>query len=122
MDPIAGYWRSSERSDQMIRCPLFTESCISDASGSRCSSGYRGDLCGACQLPAYGLTSPLTCGKCMAPGTQFGLYALLCFGTVVFIAFTVHATWKDNLHKNQSVRCSDLIKVLVQFLQYVVII
>jgi hypothetical protein len=74
VDSIAGH--SSHRSGQMHRCPMFTDSCVSDASGSRCSTGYTGNLCGACQLPEYGTTSPLRCGKCMAPGTQFGLYIL----------------------------------------------
>lgn len=51
-----------------------------------------------------------------------GLYILFCFVTVVFIAFTVHTTWKDNQDEDQSVRPTDLIKGLVQFLQYIVII
>jgi hypothetical protein len=34
----------------------------------------------------------------------------------------VHATWQDNLAGDQSVRAIDIIKVLVQFLQYMVIV
>jgi hypothetical protein len=51
------------------------------------------------------------------PTTQIGLYILFCVMTVVFVTFTVHTTWKDNLGGDQSVRLTDLIKVLVQFLQ-----
>jgi len=43
---------------------------------------------------------------------QVGLAVLLC-------TLTVYATWKDNKYGDRSLRPSDLIKVLVQFLQYV---
>lgn len=122
VDPIPGYWRSSNRSDQMHRCPLFTDSCTTDSTGSMCRAGYQGPLCGACISPEYGMLSPLRCGKCTAGGTQLGLYIMLCVGTVIFIVYTVHKTWKDNQETGQSVRATDIIKVLVQFLQYVVII
>jgi hypothetical protein len=55
------------------------------------------------------------------PTQQLGVY-VLCVVTVVFVAYTVHVTWKDNLETPQSAQATDLIKVLVQFLQYTVII
>jgi hypothetical protein len=127
VEPIPGFWQSSYRSVEMHRCPLFLSSCnnhtVTQASTVQiCNSGYRGNLCGACQLPEHGMLSPLRCGKCMRPAVQLGIYLLACCATVVFIAYTVHATWEDNLQGGQSVRATDLIKVLVQFLQYVVII
>jgi hypothetical protein len=41
---------------------------------------------------------------------------------VVFVAVTVHTTWKDNLTADKEVLATDYIKVLVMFLQYTVII
>jgi len=100
----------------------WPEALTGTASVQTCNQGYQGNLCGACQMPEYGLVSPLKCRKCMSPRVQLGLYVLACCATVVFIALTVHATWKENLQGGQSVNATDYIKVLVQFLQYVVII
>jgi hypothetical protein len=58
----------------------------------------------------------------LPPKVQLGLYLLLSFAVVVFIAVTVHMTWKDNLTGNRVVLATDYIKVLVLFLQYTVII
>lgn len=84
--------------------------------------GTRGPLCGTCQLPQYGMLSPLGCGKCMSSKVQLGLYLLLSFVSVLFITLTVDATWQDNLSGDKAVLPTDLIKVLVLFLQYTVII
>jgi hypothetical protein len=58
----------------------------------------------------------------MAPSFQLGVYLLLVGGTVLFVTLTVHFTWQDNKAGDRSLRPSDLIKVLVQFVQYVVIL
>jgi hypothetical protein len=58
----------------------------------------------------------------MAPRLQLGVYLLLVVLTVLFITTTVYFTWQDNKAGDRSLRPSDLIKVLVQFLQYVVIL
>jgi hypothetical protein len=47
------------------------------------------------------MLSPMRCGKSMAPATQLGLFLLLSFAVVVFVACTVHLTWKDNLSGNR---------------------
>ena len=39
-----------------------------------------------------------------------------------FVSCTAHLTWQDNLTGTRGVVATDLIKVLVQFLQYTVII
>jgi hypothetical protein len=42
--------------------------------------------------------------------------------TVIFVTLTIHLTWRDNSRGLTRVRASDLIKVLVQFLQYLMIL
>ena len=104
----------------MHKCPLFTRSCLANGSHA-CEQGYTGPLCGAC-ADSYGITAPLQCRKCMPTGRQLGLYVLLVSATVVFMAVTVQLTWQDNQQASASLRPSDLIKVLIQYLQYVVIL
>jgi hypothetical protein len=58
----------------------------------------------------------------MRPIVQLVLFLLLSFAVVLFIWYTVHATWKDNLKGTQEILVSDRIKVLVQFLQYIGIV
>jgi len=118
VDPMTGYWKSSFTSDEIHRCPLFTASC---RENGQCVDGHEGPLCGVCRQ-GYGMVSPLRCRKCMPVGAQLGLYLVLCVATVVFVAFTVHVTWRDNLAADQTVHDTDLIKVVVQFLQYIVLI
>lgn len=119
VQPLPGFWRASEWSDQVHKCPLSVDAC---AGNDRCKPGYQGALCAACQAPGYGIVSPLRCGRCMAPRTQLGLYILIALVTVFFVAVTVHFTWHDNLEGSNGLRPSDIIKVLVQFLQFLVII
>lgn len=116
--PLVGYWRSSEVSDQVHACPMSGDSC----GGDHCKEGHTGPLCAAC-LEGYGIVSPLRCGKCMQqPQLQLVLYVFICCITVSLVAWTVHCTWKDNIEGSAGLRPSDFIKVLVQFLQYLVIV
>ena len=112
VSPVAGYRHSSPKSLQIHKCPI-TGSC---QQGGVCSAGHAGNLCGQCS-EGFGTTSPLRCGRCMVPR----LHMLLVGMTVLFVTTTVHFTWQDNKAGDRSLRPSDLIKVLVQFLQYVVI-
>lgn len=116
--PVAGYWHSSERSVQIHRCPLFTTSC---GVNGTCNPSFTGPLCGSC-ASGYGLTLPFKCGKCLDPHKQLLLYAGLFMVSVALIALTVHATWVDNRSNKAGLRVSDVVKVLVQFLQYLVIL
>jgi hypothetical protein len=50
------------------------------------------------------------------------LYVLICCFTVLFVAWTVRCTWKDNAEGSAGLRPSDFLKVLVQYLQYLVIV
>jgi hypothetical protein len=50
------------------------------------------------------------------------LYAAIACVTVLFIAVTVHFTWYDNVEGGTGLRPSDFLKVLIQNIQYLVII
>jgi hypothetical protein len=120
--PVLGYWASAQTSVQMHRCPLSTTACNYTNVTHQCNVGYTGTLCGSCQLPDYGLLSPFRCGRCLPPKVQLVLFLLVSLAGVVFVTITVHATWQDNLSDTTAVLTTDLIKVLVQYLQYTVII
>jgi hypothetical protein len=122
VEPLPGFWSSGPNSIQMHRCPLFKTACDHVDRSQMCKSGYQGPLCGDCQLPEYGMLSPMRCGKCMRPPVQLGLYLTLSSATVSFISYTVHATWQENVRGDRTVLITDIIKVLVLFLQYIVII
>lgn len=53
---------------------------------------------------------------------QLGIYIFISLVTVFFVACTVHFTYKDNVEGSKDMRPSDLIKILVQYLQYHMII
>lgn len=106
----------------MHSCPLSTTACNYRGPNQQCNEGYTGPLCGACELPKYGMLSPFNCGKCMAPSMQLGLYMLLSFAVGVLIVVTVQLTWTDNLTGDKVVLATDYIKVLVLYLQYTAII
>lgn len=118
VQPLPGFWRSSAQSAQVHKCPLLTVAC---AGKDACQPGYTGNLCGAC-AQGYGHVSPLTCTRCMQPGLQLGLYVAISSVTLFFVTCTVHFTYKDNVEGSTGLRPSDLIKLGVQFLQYLVII
>ena len=120
--PLPGYWASARTSVQMHRCPLSDTACNYSGPTRECAEGYTGPLCGTCQRLLYGLLSPFRCGRCLPPKVQLVLFLLVSLVGVVFVAITVHATWQDNLLGNTAVLATDLIKVLVQYLQYTSII
>jgi hypothetical protein len=116
--PMPGYWRSGPHSVQMHRCPLGTAAC---AGSDKCVVGYQGHLCGQC-TPGWGTTLPLKCGKCMAPPQQLGVYLATACVLVMFVAGTVHFTWVDNVEGSSHVRVSDVLKVMVHYLQFLVLL
>jgi len=115
--PVAGYWHSAAKSVQMHKCPLANRSC---GELGVCREGYTGNLCGACR-DGFGSTLPFRCSRCASHRQQVTVYLLMFFASVTLISITVHSTWQDNLASDSNLRPSDLIKVLVQFLQYLVI-
>ena len=119
--PLAGYWHSNRYSTQIHRCPHVDEVC--GYSGT-CVAGYGGNLCGVCE-PGYGSSAAFSCGKCTSAAVHWGLYLAAGLLAVLLVAFTVHSTWRDNQQRvshQQSVKPSDMIKVLILFLQYLVIV
>jgi hypothetical protein len=116
--PLPGFWQSSVKSVQIHKCPLFTAACGQDGI---CTEGYKGNLCGECEV-GYGLTLPLRCVKCASLIRQLMTYLLLFWVSVTLISYTVHATWHDNRVGDTALRPSDLLKILVQYLQYLVIL
>jgi hypothetical protein len=122
VQPPPGYWSSAPTSVQMHHCPLTTTACNYTDPDHKCNEGYTGPICGACQLPQYGMLGPFECGKCMDRRVQLALYLSVSGVSVVFVTYTVHATWKDNLTGDKVVLATDLIKVLVLYLQYTAII
>lgn len=121
--PKPGYWKSSMKSVQIHPCPMGNTSCRGgeDTGDSTCMLGYTGTLCGVC-ASSYGITVPFKCMKCLPARQQLLLYSAMFGGSLVLITYTVHATWNDNQQGDKGLRISDLIKVPVQFLQYLVIL
>jgi hypothetical protein len=117
--PLAGYWHSHRYSTQIHRCPHVDQVCGYNAT---CAQGYAGNLCGECK-EGYGSSGPFDCGKCLPLPAQMALYVCAGLAAVLLVAITVHATWKDNLQTGQqtAVRGSDMLKVTIQYLQYIVI-
>lgn len=118
--PEPGFFHSGPQSVQIHQCPMGNTACA--GPGGRCAPGYWGILCGECVAPEYGSTLPLRCGKCMPPAKQLGLYLVIACVTVVFVAITLHFTWLDNLQGGSQLRPSSMIKVLVQYFQYMFIL
>jgi len=114
--PLPGFWHSSPQSGNVHRC-LNIAAC----TGKNCAAGYAGTLCASC-AQGWGMTLPFRCVQCNPRWRQLGLYALFSFTTFLFILCTVHFTLRDNRHGGTHVRLSDLIKVVVNFLQYMVIL
>ena len=116
--PLASYWHSSRYSSQIHRCPHVDQVC---GYNGTCIPGYTGNLCGVCE-EGYGSDGSFACGKCMSVTAQWAAYACAVVVAVMLVAYTVHATWQDNQHGDQTVRPSDMLKLVILFLQYLVII
>ena len=118
INPVSSYWHSSRYSSQLHRCPHVDLVC---GYNGTCAAGYTGNLCGVCEA-GYGSDGSFACGKCMSVWAQWAAYACAVVVAVLLVAYTVHATWQDNQHGDQTVRPSDMLKLVILFLQYLVII
>lgn len=121
ISPRPGFWHSSPHSSQIHACPGHTAAC---GHGGVCMPGYFGTLCGSCATPAYGATGGFKCRQCRRPVEHLALYLMIAMLAILFVAFTAHLTWKDNLNDPSSITVAptDVIKPLVQFAQYLVIL
>jgi len=93
----------------------------------QCAAGYEGNACGVCMSPAdgdkYGLSSPFVCKKCrMSPSASIALYAVLLLCMVAGLTYMAHATWLDNQEVTSEMRVSDVLKVLILYVQYLVVL
>eukprot|EP00878_Enallax_costatus_P014426 GHUV01015087.1.p1 GENE.GHUV01015087.1~~GHUV01015087.1.p1 ORF type:complete len:551 (+),score=45.93 GHUV01015087.1:463-2115(+) len=97
-----------------------------------CSAGYYGNLCGEC-APGFGSSKPFTCRKCMSHGTIIALYAVaavvllgliktLCYFTLRETATVSAPTAGGNVSSQKGVPATDLLKPLVLYFQYLLII
>ena len=116
--PLQGFWHSSSYSTQIHRCRHVDQVCLYNGT---CQSGYQGHLCGECEA-GYGSTGSFDCGACLPLRVQWVVYLCAALVAVLVVAVTVHATWQDNQDASQAVRVSDMIKIMVLFLQYLVVI
>lgn len=132
--PLAGYWHSTPRSTQIHRCPAFTAAC---GEQGVCRSGHQGNLCASCITPAVAFSAPFKCVRCGNPKHHLAMLAVFGFLTALFVVFTVHLAWREaqarypdlssgpqhgESDKRLPVKGVDMVKALVRFLQYTVII
>ena len=93
----------------------------------QCAAGYGGNVCGVCFCPAdgekYGLSSPFVCKKCtMSLSASIAVYAILLLCMVAGLTYMAHATWRDNQEVTVGMRVSDVLKVLILYVQYLVVL
>lgn len=138
--PIKGYWHSHRYSTQMHRCP--NQAACDQAQGNlstsmaqpetgkaseqasmdwQCGDAYKGNLCGNC-MPGYGSTKPFTCGQCMSASLTLGLFVLALFCIICVLVYMSHATYVDNVRSDSTLKGSDILKVVVLYVQYLVIL
>eukprot|EP00877_Chromochloris_zofingiensis_P009338 jgi/Chrzof1/4658/Cz14g21210.t1 len=128
--PQEGYWHSTADSAQVHRCPNF-DACKGNRNmtdmpmmDQQCSPGYDGNLCGSCK-PNHGMTRPFTCQPCLSnQAALLALYVLAALLLLGLVAWTSHSTLVDNM-RNMSgakVNLSDVLKVLVVYMQYMVVV
>ena len=142
--PNTGYWHSHPYSTQVHACPNIAVCNQDRFAGSnnnplaapsgdaakipqQCAAGYGGNACGVCLSPAvgdkYGLSSPFVCKKCtMSLSASIALYAVLLLFMVAGLSYTAHATWHDNQDVTSEMRVSDVLKVLILYVQYLVVL
>ena len=144
LQPDPGYWRSHLNSSQVHACPN-AKACNWDQNDSRssqsitatggaeadktasidaqCAEGYSGNACGVCRSnTSFGLTSPFVCKKCLSQPATVAIYvvALLCL--VALLTYMADATWQDNQEVTNELRVSNVLKVLVLYVQYLVVL
>eukprot|EP00877_Chromochloris_zofingiensis_P008141 jgi/Chrzof1/3580/Cz13g01060.t1 len=132
ISPAVGYWHSSNYSTQIHKCP--NPKACSQGGGidktsldRQCAQGHTGNLCGKCvsnDTTTYGFTGAFTCSQCLAKGTMIALFVVSAVFMLLLNIVTVHFTYMDNLEGvyRSDVWPSDVIKILVLYLQYLIII
>eukprot|EP00879_Flechtneria_rotunda_P003163 GHRR01003385.1.p1 GENE.GHRR01003385.1~~GHRR01003385.1.p1 ORF type:complete len:1192 (+),score=313.72 GHRR01003385.1:611-4186(+) len=143
--PEPGFWRSTATSTQLHRCrnpdacsqanalpAPTTYTCPSAASGAssnadiQCAQGYHGNLCGLCST-GYGANKAFTCRQCLEQSAIIGLYAFSGVVMLAFIKLICHLNIMESKCLTTStqpdaLRATDLLKQLVLYMQYMLII
>eukprot|EP00877_Chromochloris_zofingiensis_P002692 jgi/Chrzof1/12423/Cz06g34050.t1 len=131
--PDPGYWHSAATSPQVHRCPnpaacegnrAHVSADVSEVE-RQCTQGYRGHLCGSC-VAGYGISRQLTCEPCLRDTARVvAAYAAACLAMLALLVYIVHTTVKDNegaAATGATVDASDLLKVLILYMQYMVVV
>ena len=147
LQPDPGYWRSHFNSSQIHACPN-AKACNwnrNDSSNSlslaasdgaaraakgdhnasiytQCAEGYSGNACGVCSNTSFGLTSPFVCKRCWSQPATIAIYAVALLCLVALLTYMADATWHDNQEVTNELRVSDVLKVLVLYVQYLVVL
>ena len=147
--PQPGFWHSYHYSTQIHKCPnpaacnstktqeeqlalVSKQTQASDAADTllvntsalmswQCAAGYQGNGCGKCSA-TYGLTSPFRCSLCRSKQSTIALYAAAYVCLVLLVTGMAYSTWSDNRSGSVELRVSDILKVLVLFGWYLVIL
>eukprot|EP00877_Chromochloris_zofingiensis_P009217 jgi/Chrzof1/4549/Cz14g17250.t1 len=132
LQPKVGYWHSSNYSTQVHKCP--NAHACRQSSGApntttdwQCTAGYSSNLCGKCSAAGgvkYGTMGAFKCGVCPSKAAITALFVLSASILIILNFLTVHYTCRDNeqIQDKKEVWPTDVIKVLVLYLQYVVIV
>ena len=125
--PLAGHWHSHRYATQVHACPN-EEVCL---EGGVCSPEYTGHLCGSCG-EGSGYAGPFKCAACNSRAIVLLLYFSGALALLLFICYTLHTTMADNqgacttaadgAAQLPSARPSDLLKVFIKHMQYLIIL
>ena len=145
--PQPGFWHSHHYSTQFHKCPnpaacnstrtmkeqlalvsvqtsKTSDVLLVNASEMmswQCAAGYQGNGCGKCRAK-YGLMSPFRCSLCRSKQSTIALYAVAYVCLVLLVTGMAYSTWSDNRSRSVELRVSDILKVLVLFGWYLVIL
>ncbi len=91
--PNPGHWRSSNISDNFIKCPQF-EACLGgdpENPEGKCAEGYNGIVCGDCSAN-WSKTKQFTCKMCPDRIRNIVQTVFLIIVALIVIAFLVRST------------------------------
>jgi len=120
--PKAGYWRSSKRSDKVLKCkwPLACEGSpsITPSLTGRCAVGYRGNLCQPCE-DGYSRSAENKCSMCPSYAENVAILFGLSILVVSVCAILVRTTLKTAYVPKA--KHSIALKILTNYLQLVLL-
>jgi hypothetical protein len=88
--PKPGYWRSSNISENFIKCPNQAVCLGGDVTNAlgKCEEGYGGIVCGDCDLD-YSKSKQFECKKCPDRNRNIIQTVFILLGSVFYVAFLV---------------------------------